>query len=141
MLKAFFRAVIAGTVAGTAFPVIILAIMILGSSSSPTDLRAMVVISLATVLIPLGLVVASAFTLGIPATFALKRLRWENEPAYLFVGAISGFVVPCAILAIAEGDPTVALRGLPAGAIGAFSGAITARSWWRSYREERANDS
>jgi hypothetical protein len=140
-LKALLRAVIAGTVAGTAFPVIILAVMILGSSSSPSDLRAMIGISLATVLIPFGLVAASAIALGIPATLALKWLRWENEPVYLCVGAISGFVVPCSVLAFAEGDASVALRTLPAGVIGAFSGAITARSWWRSYREERANGS
>ncbi len=132
-------AIAAGTVAGTAFPLVILAIAILGSSGSDGDVRAMIGIVIATVLIPLSLVASSALLLGVPATIALKRVRAESESSYTLVGAVFGFLVPGVILAVAEQNSGVFFSALPASVLGAFSGGVTGRSWWRFYREAAAD--
>lgn len=135
MLKGFLLAVAAGIVAGTAFPVVILAIAILGSSGASADIRTMLGIVAAAVLMPLILVTGSALLLGLPATFTLKALRSESGSAYTTVGAILGFLVPGAILAIAQQDAGVFFNALPGNLLGAFSGGVTGGAWGRYYRE------
>jgi len=134
MLRGILLAIAAGTVAGTAFPVIILAIAILGSSTSRSDLQSAIWIAMLTLAFPFALVTSAVLLLGFPATLALKRLRWENETAYLFVGGILGFFVPGTILAFFEGSMDFFFGAIPAGMLGAISGAITGRTWWRQYR-------
>lgn len=140
MLKGFVLSVIAGTIAGTAFPAIFLAFAIFGSSPNASDVRAGIGIAMATILIPLGLVAASAVLLGIPASLVLKKLGWENEASYMLVAAFLGFIVPGSLLAAAEQDATIFFRAFPAGILGAFSGAVTGRAWWRNYREAALDD-
>lgn len=134
MLRGICLAIVAGTVAGTAFPVIFLAIAILGSSSVNGDLQSAIWIAAMSMAIPLILVTASSFLLGVPATLALKMLHWENETAYIVVGGMLGFLVPGTILAFAEESIAAFFHAIPAGLLGAVSGAMTGRTWWRQYR-------
>jgi len=130
MLKGFLLAVAAGTLAGTAFPVLILIIAVLGDETST-----LVGMVSALVLIPLFLVASSALLLGIPATIALKLLRAESAQAYTIMGALLGFLVPGVILAFTAHDGGTFLDGLLANVLGAFSGGVTGRTWWRCYRK------
>jgi len=109
MFRGFFEAVVAGSAIGIAIMMIV---------------------------IPFAIVVLSAFAVGIPATLILKRWELESETAYLWAGAVTGFLVPGMILVIAEQNIDVFFRAVPAGILGALSGTITGRTWWRAYRCE-----
>ncbi|WP_130753000.1 hypothetical protein [Sphingobium xenophagum] len=136
MLQSFFKAVLTGTLAGVAFPAIFLVIAILGSSWSHDDLRSMIGITVMMIVIPFALVFLSSIAVGIPVTLIFKRWGIESETAYLWAGALTGFLVPGIILAIIEQNIDVFFRAVPAGILGALSGTITGRTWWRTYRCE-----
>jgi hypothetical protein len=136
MIKAFARAVLAGTLAGTMVPVMILAVLMLGSAPSSADIGGIVRIVILAVAIPLSLVGVSAAALGIPATLALRAAGWESEAAYLFVGTVLGFIVPTVVTAAFFGSGAFT----PLSLLGAFSGFVTARSWWRGYRQHAVVD-
>jgi hypothetical protein len=136
MFRGFFEAVVAGAIAGVAFPAIFLVIAVLGSSPFSGDVRSAIGIAIMMIVIPFAIVVLSAFAVGIPATLILKRWELESETAYLWAGAVTGFLVPGMILVIAEQNIDVFFRAVPAGILGALSGTITGRTWWRAYRCE-----
>lgn len=134
MLRGILLAIAAGTVAGTAFPVIIVAVAIFVSSTSNSDFLAALWVIAITITVPLCLVSSSLLLLGLPVMLVLKKLRRESEAAYLLAGGMIGFLVPGTLLAVIEGNINLLLFAFPAGLIGAFSGAITGRTWWRQYR-------
>lgn len=136
MLRGFFEAVLWGTLAGVAFPAIFLVIAILGSFPFSGDARSAIGIVIMMIIIPLVLVFLSAVAVGIPVTLILKRWKLESETTYLWAGALTGFLVPGIILATVEQNIDVFFRAVPAGILGALSGTITGRTWWRSYRCE-----
>ncbi|MDI1296334.1 MAG: hypothetical protein PSY12_10690 [bacterium] len=139
MFRGYFDAVVAGTIAGTAFPVIFLALAILGSSSSSGDIGSAAGIAALTILIPFVLVSLSAIVVGIPITLIFKQLEWESEAAYICAGALTGFVLPSIILVFFENNIFLFFNAVPAGILGAISGGITGRTWWRSYRRGLAD--
>lgn len=134
MLRGIFLAIAAGTAAGTAFPVIILSMAILGSSPSRSDFESAIWIAMLAIAFPFALVTSSTLLLGFPATLALKKFNLESETAYLLVGGALGFLVPGAVLTCVEGSGEFFFAATTAGIFGAFSGAITGRTWWRQYR-------
>jgi hypothetical protein len=109
--------------------VIILAIAILGSSPSASDLNFMIRIVLMIVAVPFSIVVASALILGIPLTLLLKYYGRESLGAYMWAGGLAGIAVTQSF-----GLAGVNIYFTPVAMLGAFSGAVTARSWWRHYR-------
>lgn len=134
MPRGIILAIAAGTVAGMAIPSAILAVIIIGSSRSISNYLDGISLAVLTIAITFRVVASTALLLGLPITAALKKLGWESEGAYLFVGGLTGFLVPWAIFAVVLGTKEVFLLVFYAGPVGALSGAITGRVWWRQYR-------
>lgn len=134
MLKGFLAAVATGTIAGTAFPAIMLALAIFGSSSSDGDVRTGLGIAAMIIMVPFALVSVSALLVGVPTTLLLRKMGRESATAYIFIGGLSGFLIPVMILAVAEGNASIFFSSLPVSILGAISGALTGRAWWKNYR-------
>jgi uncharacterized membrane protein len=78
--------------------------------------------------ISFSLVLGSSLVVGLPAHFILQKACAGSRRTYIFVGALTGFLVPLAVLLAihaVEGSFWMAF-------LGAFSGAMTARSWSKS---------
>lgn len=76
------------------------------------------------------LVLGSSVAIGLPVTFFLKKMGWENVSSYVCAGVLAGFFVPIAILLIGNAE-----AGYPLALLGALSGGVTARICWVSGRE------
>ena len=135
-MRAFAKSVLLGTVAGAA-PVcavtfaIALALAVDGGGG--TGLFPLLWLALLPVVVTLPLVLAASIVFGLPLTALLKRLEGETGATYVVCGAAIGFVIPLAILLMIRAPAeywTVTL--------GAFSGAVTAHTWWRSARDPNA---
>lgn len=135
-LWGLIKAITAGTLAGAIVPVLMLGMATLAFSSSTSDYKTGLSFVLVGFLIPLALVSGSALLIGVPVTLLLKLGRLESQAAYMMVGGLAGILVPGLVLAVAESDPHMFYAGLAPGVLGAFSGAITGRAWWRAYRKE-----
>ena len=72
-------------------------------------------------------VLLTSVLVGLPIHFILQKQRIASEASYLAAGSLAGLLVPLAFL-FAIG----AVAGFWMAGLGAFSGAITARSWTRS---------
>jgi len=128
----------AGTIAGAAIPVIMLAAAIVGSFSGWNDLASMAGIAPLAIFVPFVFVIASSLVVGVPATLIMKRFGWESEDAYAYTGAIAGFLMPVIILVIVERSIDIFWNALPAGILGLLSGVVTGRTWWRARRSAAA---
>ena len=87
-------------------------------------------------------VIAFAFLLvgcilfGLPLTFMLRRLRIESQQAYLFAGAVFGYLTVPAYSLLTDGKT----NGWALAVLGAIAGALTGRTWWLSYRRYASSD-
>ena len=86
-------------------------------------------LAISPLLIAFAVVLPSLILIGLPATFILGRLNAESLSAYVAIGAVAGFLITIAVLDYTEAG------GWWIGMIGAFSGGMTARTWWFSARE------
>ncbi|WP_380876597.1 hypothetical protein ACFB49_09320 [Sphingomonas sp. DBB INV C78] len=130
MLKAFLRATLVWALTAAILPALFLPISIL--SSSPAE-NAVKMAGGAVLIILAGSLAFALFSmllLAIPVALLLRRAGRESEAAYRWSGAVIGFLLPLAIIALSRygATPMMAL-------IGGISGATAARSWWRHGRK------
>jgi hypothetical protein len=67
---------------------------------------------------------------GLPLTFLLKRRKIESQRAYIFAGALIGYLIMPGYFVLTDGE----VSGSGLGLLGALAGALTGRTWWRSHR-------
>lgn len=130
-MRAFFRAVMVGTLAGAWMPLIFTVIITLPTLfdqyGDNADLREMLLTALAPLVITLPIVLVSSIVIGLPTSWLLKRLDAEQLHTYVFVGVVAGSIIPLLILWLLEAD-----SGWWLASLGAFSGGVTAASWFNS---------
>jgi hypothetical protein len=78
------------------------------------------------------LVLGASICVGLPLTYFLQRNGRESLNAYCGAGVVVGAVLPIAMLLI-----LAAPAGYWMALFGAFSGAVTGRTWWVTAREPR----
>lgn len=87
--------------------------------------------------LPIGvafaLVLVSSLLVGLPIHVMLQKHRIASGGVYLVAGSLAGCLVPLAIMFASGG-----VAGFSTAALGAFSGAMTARSWAKSLGLELA---
>ena len=132
-MRAFVKSVALGTLAGAWLPMIftVIAVFIAGVDGiAGNGLLPSVLFAAFPLALALAFVFPASLIIGLPLTAILTRFRAESSMAYVTVGIVSGIALPLAILAWmgAEGGWWLAL-------IGAFSGAITGRTWWVEARD------
>jgi hypothetical protein len=136
-MKAFFKSVLAGASAGAALTTLLLMWI---PSGAPNPLFATLMLGLVSLLVTIGVVLAAALTIGLPLSALLQSANRESCAAYIFVGAVSGFLIP--ILFTGLGNigrvlMTPLLLDNPQGGwwissfVGAVSGAVTGTVWWK----------
>jgi hypothetical protein len=128
-LKAFFKAVALGSLAGAALPsvgTIILATMTLEDVfAGKMSIFQTLYLAGLPLLVAVPIVFVSALVLGVATTFALSAAKLESPRNYCYVGAVFGALIPLAILIWidAEGGFWIAI-------LGTIGGIVTARTWW-----------
>ncbi len=132
---AFAKSVLLGTVTGAAPACAVtctVALALAVDDGPDARLFALLWLAFLPVVVTFPLVLGASIVFGLPLTALLKWVRREAAVTYVVCGTGIGFVIPVAILL---------LMGAPSGywtaALGAFSGAVTARTWWRSSRQPR----
>ena len=100
-----------------------------------TDAQELASVAATVIAVPLAIVCAASVVFGIPTAFVLRRFEMESGRAYVVTGAVLGCLIPLMPLA---------WFGAPAGysmsALGAASGAMTGRTWWRERRREQVRN-
>lgn len=134
MLKAFIKSILIGSLAGAWLPLIFTVFATLFSLpaglSTNDGLLGTLYIAFLPLLVALTFVAPCMVVIGLPATIILRRMKAESKDAYITVGAIAGFLIP--ILALVHAAPVAALL---LAILGAFSGGVTARTWWSAICE------
>lgn len=133
-MRPFVKSVLFGALAGAAPVLIFTGALAIASLPQGLNGAGRLFPSLWLAILPLvvsiPLVLGASIIFGLPLTLILRRRGWESASAYISVGAIVGFALPIVILL---------LMAAPAGywmaLLGAFSGAVTGRTWWLSGRE------
>ena len=132
-LKAFFKAVALGSLAGAAIPsfaTIGLAIMTLGDVfAGKMSIFQTLYLAFVPLVVAIPIVFCSALVLGVATTAALSAAKLESLENYCFAGVVFGALVPLAIL-ISIG----AERGFLIAIFGMIGGLVTARTWWVAAR-------
>lgn len=131
-LRAFWKAVLVGTLAGGLLPMSFTVPIAIGDYLEPISGERRLFADIYLAGLPLWIsfvvVLISGSVLGLPAHLTLQKLRAGSRPMYISVGAIGGCAVTLAVLfAIGAEAGSVWLAFL-----GAFSGAMTALSWSKS---------
>jgi len=133
-MRAFFKAVAIGTLAGAWMPMIFTVVVALSLIPDAIDGHGNVVSSLVFAIFPVAVafvfVFLASILVGLPVTAILVRFRAESEAAYVLVGLAVGFALPLLVLAWMG-----AAEGWWLALLGAFSGSITGRTWWVEARE------
>ncbi len=133
-MRAFFRSVIFGTLAAAVVPLffttlfaITLASVTPGEKNTEFDYLFLAILPL---IVSFAFVFSAAFLIGLPTTVFLSAIRQESEGAYIAIGIIAGFLLAIGFLFINGGMYFwwIAL-------LGAFSGAVTGKTWWTDARE------
>lgn len=131
---AFTKSVLLGTLAAAAAPSVFTVALAINSLPEGLDGGGRLFPSFWLAILPtvvtLPLVLGASFLFGLPLTMLLKRSDRETATAYTTGGAILGFAIPLVFLLIIR-----AAEGYWIVLLGAFSGAVTAHTWWRSARE------
>jgi hypothetical protein len=84
-------------------------------------------------LIALAFVLPASLIIGLPTSALLARLKKESKGAYVGIGLIAGFLLPFPVLSYNHAEDLVWIT-----LFGAFSGAMTGRTWWTLARESVA---
>jgi hypothetical protein len=133
-MRAFFKTVAIGTLAGAWMPMIFTVVMALSLIPDAIDGHDSVLSSLLVAIFPIGVALAfvlpASILLGLPVTAILVWLRAESEAAYVLIGFVIGLALPLLVLAWMGAD-----EGWWLALLGAFSGSITGRTWWVEARE------
>lgn len=87
-------------------------------------------LAVSPLVISFAFVLPACILIGLPATALLERLQAESLGAYAGIGIVAGFVLPLLVLIFMD-----AQEGWWTALLGAFSGGLTARTWWFSARE------
>ena len=131
---AFAKSVLIGTFAAAALPSVFTIALAINSLPEGINGGGRLFPSFWLAILPsvvaFPLVLGASIIVGLPLTAWLKRSGRETGAAYTVAGAALGFVIPLIILLIIH-----APAGYWTVILGAFSGAITAHTWWRSARE------
>lgn len=131
LMRAFIQAIIVGSLAASWFPLIITITFALGSlpQSVTEDGELLLVLWLALMpfLIAMAIVDPAMIVIGLPVTWFLRLRSSESQTTYVVIGVISGFAIPL-LYCIIWGPWGAAWVSM----LGAFSGGMTALSWWKS---------
>lgn len=136
-MRAFAKSVLLGTVAGAAPPcavTFVIALALSADNGGKIGLFPLLWVAFLPVVVTFPLVLGASIVFGLPLTALLKRLHGEAGATYVFFGTALGFLIALAILLVIR-----ASDGYWTAALGAFSGAVTAHTWWRSAREPNAS--
>ncbi len=120
-----------GTLAGAWMPLIFTAIFTLPTLfdqyGDNANLGEMLLTTLAPLIITFPIVLVSCLLIGLPTSWLLKRFNAEQLHTYVFVGVVGGSLIPLLIYCAmgADGEWWLSL-------LGAFSGGVTAASWFNS---------
>lgn len=131
MFRAFFKAVCQGTLAG-GLPFMAITVPI--AVSGDLDLLSAIYLAGLPIGVAFTLVLVSGLLVGLPINVMLQRHRIASGGAYLVAGSRAGCLVLLAILFASGG-----VADFSTAALGAFSGAMTARSWAKSLGFEVAS--
>lgn len=131
-MGAFARSVAVGTAVAAVLPFlgfVLPMVMVVRPWAAALELASMAATAVA---VPLAIVCAASVVFGIPTAFVLRRFEMESGRAYVVAGAALGCLIPLLPLA---------WFGAPSGhwtaGLGAASGAMTARTWWREHRRRQ----
>jgi hypothetical protein len=133
MIGALAKSMGLGTLAALLGSVFHLGVVVTGFPKTSEDLKTCAFVTIVALIASLTMVVTATIVVGLPITKLLKRAKFENLGVYVFTGAAVGLIAP-----LLRGP----LVGLPILTtfwhVGCFSGAITALTWWMSYRRQSA---
>jgi ABC-type antimicrobial peptide transport system permease subunit len=109
----------------------IFAVFIAGVDSiNGNGLLSSIVFAVFPLVLALAFVFPASLIIGLPLTAVLRRIHAESSMAYVCAGIVVGFILPWAALAWRG-----AVEGWWLAIIGAFSGAVTGRTWWVEARD------
>jgi hypothetical protein len=139
-VRAFWRAVAAGTVVGGA-PVACVTIplgiaLYLEPLTGDSSLLASLYLAILPFLVAFALVLAGSALIGLPAHLFFCRYKIARGKAYVIGGAATGFLVSLAVLIVMGGEVQLWICLL-----GAFSGFVTALSWSKSVEDSQRSGS
>lgn len=127
MAARFLKAVLSGTVAAAALPVLVIvdaAVSYRWRLPGTLPFYAQLGIAFA---VSLGLVTAATLLVGAPGRMALRRLGMESTASYMIIGGLGGAGFVMALLALIGAGPYVEILSTAV-----FSGAVTGYVWERS---------
>lgn len=141
MVRAFVRSVFVGALAAAWLPLLITICLFMsgfpyyriisGSEYDDISLLSGLMGALSPLIVAIGIVLPTALLIGLPTTALLAKLQMESLAAYVSIGTVAGFLLVLAILFATRSENLVWIA-----LIGAFSGAMTARTWWTLARED-----
>lgn len=133
----FIKSVMLGALAG-AGPILFITVLIAASSipeglNGDGNLLPSLWLAILPLIVATPLVLGASICVGLPLTYFLRRMGRESLNAYCGAGVIVGFVLTISILLI-----FAASAGYWMALLGAFSGAVTGRTWWVTAREPKS---
>jgi uncharacterized membrane protein YgdD (TMEM256/DUF423 family) len=90
-------------------------------------------LAISPLIIAFALVLPAFLIIGLPATALLAKVQRETMEACVGIGTVSGFLLTLLVLQLTSAQELVWMTP-----IGAFSGAMTGRTWWTAAREDKA---
>ena len=123
-LRAFGKAVLAGTTVGAVAPTIFSARFGLWLLHEEGGLSSGIYFIFMPIVVTFCLVLTCAVLIGLPVTFVLRTLKRESSAAYAVIGGLMGFAAPILInWYLGEGFNS----GFPL--LGSLSGTVTGWIW------------
>ncbi len=131
MLKAFVRAVLAGSLAGAGLPLVLTVLIAVaslpdGGIHGPGSIEQTLWLAILPLLIAFPVVFVASVVVGLPVALLLGRTGRQSMTAYCLIGGGAGFVIPLIALLFV---------GAPAGywiaLLGLLGGTVTGYVWSR----------
>ena len=144
-MRAFLQSVFVGALAAAWLPLIVTTVIALnapynadpgweGHETVLGNVISGILLALSPLIFALAFVVLAFLLIGLPATALLAKFGKESLEAYVGIGLVAGLLLTLAFLSLTDTQELVWIAPL-----GAFSGAMTARTWWATARETSVN--
>lgn len=109
---------------------IFVAVMSITDGVTPIDALGALTIAGFPLALSLAFVLPACLVIGLPATALLRATGLESSSVYVVLGGCFGFLLPLGVLALMNAE-----EGWWLALLGAFSGAVTGKTWWAEARD------
>jgi hypothetical protein len=129
MIGALAKSMGLGTLTAVLGSVLYLTVFVVGLPKTIDEIRTCAFVIAVALIASLMMIITTTIVVGLPVAHLLQRARLENQAVYVLIGAAVGLIAPMFYGSLIHLPILISFWH-----VGCFSGAVTAFTWWMSYR-------